>query len=60
MFVLEMCFVCVFGFRFAAAAARAAIVISSLVILTHKKNIERLLNKQESKMPLNLKFKNKP
>lgn len=37
-----------------------SIVISSLVILTHKKNIERLLNKQESKMPLNLKFKNKP
>lgn len=36
-----------------------SIVISSLVILTHKKNIERLLRKEESKMPLNLRFKNK-
>ena len=36
-----------------------SIVISSLVILTHKKNIERLLKNEESKMPLNLRFKNK-
>jgi len=36
-----------------------SIVISCLVILTHKKNIERLLKNEEGKMPLNLKFKNK-
>ncbi len=34
-----------------------SIVISLMVILTHRKNIERLLKKEESKMPLNLRIK---
>jgi glycerol-3-phosphate acyltransferase PlsY len=34
-----------------------SVVISFLVIFTHRKNIVRLLNREESKMPLN--FKNK-
>ena len=34
-----------------------SIAISIMVVLTHKKNIERLLKKQESKMPLNLRSK---
>ena len=36
-----------------------SILISCLVILTHKKNIERLLKNEEGKMPLNLNFKKK-
>ena len=36
-----------------------SIVISLLVILTHRKNIYRLLKKEESKMPLNLHIKNR-
>ena len=36
-----------------------SIVISLLVILTHRKNIDRLLKKEENKMPLNLRIKNK-
>ena len=36
-----------------------SIVISLLVILTHRKNIYRLLKKEESKMPLNLQIKNR-
>lgn len=34
-----------------------SVVISVLVIFTHRKNIERLLRKEESKMPLNVKGK---
>jgi len=34
-----------------------SIVISMLVIITHRKNISRLLKQEESKMPLNLRFK---
>jgi glycerol-3-phosphate acyltransferase PlsY len=34
-----------------------SIVISIMVILTHRKNIERLLKKEENKMPLNIKSK---
>jgi len=34
-----------------------SIVISMLVIITHRKNISRLLKQEEGKMPLNLRFK---
>jgi glycerol-3-phosphate acyltransferase PlsY len=34
-----------------------SIAISIMVILTHKKNIERLIKRQENKMPINLKIK---
>ncbi|MCB9194947.1 MAG: glycerol-3-phosphate 1-O-acyltransferase PlsY [Flavobacteriales bacterium] len=34
-----------------------SVVISFLVIFTHRKNIERLLKREESKMPLNLRNK---
>jgi glycerol-3-phosphate acyltransferase PlsY len=34
-----------------------SVVISFLVIFTHRKNIERLLKKQENKMPLNIRNK---
>ncbi len=34
-----------------------SIVLSIMVILTHRKNIERLLKKEENKMPLNFKSK---
>lgn len=34
-----------------------SVVISFLVIFTHRKNIERLLKKEESKMPLNIRNK---
>lgn len=34
-----------------------SVVISFLVIFTHRKNIERLLKKEENKMPLNIRNK---
>jgi glycerol-3-phosphate acyltransferase PlsY len=34
-----------------------SVVVSVLVIFTHRKNIERLLRKEESKIPLNVKGK---
>lgn len=34
-----------------------SIAISIMVVLTHKKNIERLLKRQENKMPLNIRSK---